>query len=151
MLQLFLDSAATGHMQFISGGATVDKHRYKQLSSFAVSVLSSGAGRTGCCYTTPTGAVSHALFLCFAYSSHNKQRSFPWTILSGWSLCFLRGTVSVSIYSYVHEGLSTAGPNGREHCASRVNWEKQLTVDKAERSVAIPVRVVSVTVSECYS
>jgi hypothetical protein len=61
MLQLFLDSAATGHMQFIPGGATVDKHRYKQLSSFAVSVLSSGAGRTGCCYTTPPLHIA----LCF--------------------------------------------------------------------------------------
>jgi hypothetical protein len=30
--------------------------------------------------------VAHTVYLCFPYGSHNKQRLFPQTALTGWSL-----------------------------------------------------------------
>jgi hypothetical protein len=54
MLELFFDSSGIVHMEFIPG-ATVNKHRIAiNAIQFAVSSLSFGAGRTGCCcMTTP--------------------------------------------------------------------------------------------------
>jgi hypothetical protein len=57
MLELFFSSSGIVHMEFIPEGATVNKHRYKEIlrclhNSVRLKHPELGAGRTGCCYTT---------------------------------------------------------------------------------------------------
>jgi hypothetical protein len=73
--KLFFNSSGIVHMEFIPEGATVNKHCYKEilphLCKFVVSILSSGAGRTGCCYiTTPLH-----IALCLSKRSWQNKRS----------------------------------------------------------------------------
>jgi hypothetical protein len=75
MLELFFDSSEIVHVEFIPEGATVNKHRYKEilrhLCSSICRVLSFDAGRTGCCYTTTPLHIA----LCLSKRSWQINRS----------------------------------------------------------------------------
>jgi hypothetical protein len=69
------------------------------LRRFPYVTLDSGGGRGGrCCWrninsskyrahciTNPVSS-AHTVYLCVPYGSHNKQRLFPYTALTGWAL-----------------------------------------------------------------
>jgi hypothetical protein len=81
MLELFFDSSGIVHMEFILEWATVNKHHYKGIFTiyavqFVISVLSFGAGRTGCCYTTPLHST-----LCLSKRNWQNDRSPFWHTL----------------------------------------------------------------------
>jgi hypothetical protein len=79
MLELFFDSSGIVHMEFIPGGATVNKHRSFAVYAiqFVVSVLSFGAGRTGCCYmTTPLHIALCLSKRSWQYNSHRFATPF---------------------------------------------------------------------------